>query len=480
MQKKLIVLLAVGIATFAFWSPAAFAQFDDVPSDHWAYDAVEYLADEGLVLGYPDGSFRGDQQLTRYEFAMVISRLYDMFLDLIDEGQGPGIDVEAILDMLMDEFQPELDELMELAMSNAERIGALEGTVGGFDDRIAAIGDMVDGMDARFHPYGAIYLRFLGTYRDVGLDAQRPQFMLRWGFTSQVTDELSFCTRFTNGEVDPRQNSYDTLGDAFEYDAYNIDRAYMMWQPNAYQGLTVWAGKFGPSWMATPMTYDTDLQWEGLAQHFAWRKFNFYLAELLPADKGFYLLAQAQVDDFLIDNTKLAVTYHYITSEAWQFLRADMIAGDLTSKWDFTRLESADDYRAIEVYWHWQSEVMSTPFKVRLNYLRNLEDTAPGLPDEAGWQQAAWGSIAFHDLTIRDPGDWNIWGEYGRIQANSAITWVTDALRGRGDSEFFWIGWKYRLLTNTDLTIAYWDVDSLSGRFVDTEWVMVAISTKFN
>ena len=48
-----------------------------VPFDHWAYDAVAALRDQGLIIGFPDESFRGDCPLTRYEFSMLISRLMD-------------------------------------------------------------------------------------------------------------------------------------------------------------------------------------------------------------------------------------------------------------------------------------------------------------------------------------------------------------------------------------------------------------------
>ena len=50
---------------------------DDVPFDHWAYDAVQTLVDKGIIIGYPDGLFHGDRAMTRYEFAMAISRLLD-------------------------------------------------------------------------------------------------------------------------------------------------------------------------------------------------------------------------------------------------------------------------------------------------------------------------------------------------------------------------------------------------------------------
>nr|WP_252894293.1 S-layer homology domain-containing protein [Veillonella denticariosi] len=48
--------------------------FPDVPANHWAYEYVKSLADRGLVEGYPDGEFKGDRALTRYEYAAIIYR----------------------------------------------------------------------------------------------------------------------------------------------------------------------------------------------------------------------------------------------------------------------------------------------------------------------------------------------------------------------------------------------------------------------
>lgn len=49
-------------------------EFPDVPENHWAYEAVETLAKSGLAVGYPDGQFKGDRSLTRYEFAEIVHR----------------------------------------------------------------------------------------------------------------------------------------------------------------------------------------------------------------------------------------------------------------------------------------------------------------------------------------------------------------------------------------------------------------------
>ena len=69
---------AIGIAALfaVLVAGAAIAQpFADVATGHWAYDAVAELAAKGLIEGYPDGVFKGDRAMTRYEIAMVVTRL---------------------------------------------------------------------------------------------------------------------------------------------------------------------------------------------------------------------------------------------------------------------------------------------------------------------------------------------------------------------------------------------------------------------
>lgn len=68
---------AVLLALLCVLSPVSAELTDTVPFDHWAYDAVQTLADQGILIGYPDGYFKGDRALTRYEFAMAVSRLLD-------------------------------------------------------------------------------------------------------------------------------------------------------------------------------------------------------------------------------------------------------------------------------------------------------------------------------------------------------------------------------------------------------------------
>ncbi len=71
LVSGLIGALAVGVTATAF---AAANPFEDVPADHWAYDAVAQLAADGVIEGYGDGTYRGDQEITRYEMAQMVAR----------------------------------------------------------------------------------------------------------------------------------------------------------------------------------------------------------------------------------------------------------------------------------------------------------------------------------------------------------------------------------------------------------------------
>lgn len=86
--------------------------FPDVPADAWAYEAVRSLVENyGCLAGYPDGTFQGDQPLTRYKFAAGINACMNALLEVIQAQQAAQ---QAGIDQLiqsMEEFQTELDEL---------------------------------------------------------------------------------------------------------------------------------------------------------------------------------------------------------------------------------------------------------------------------------------------------------------------------------------------------------------------------------
>ena len=94
MKKSLVLAMAMALGVTA--SAYAANPFSDVPEGHWAYDAVNKLAAEGVVDGYTDGTYGGDKLMTRYEMAQIVAK-----------AMAKGANV----DKLAAEFADELDSL---------------------------------------------------------------------------------------------------------------------------------------------------------------------------------------------------------------------------------------------------------------------------------------------------------------------------------------------------------------------------------
>ncbi|MGD8237902.1 MAG: S-layer homology domain-containing protein [Armatimonadota bacterium] len=163
----------------------------DVPFTHWAYDAVYFLAKQGVIEGYPDETFKGDRALTRYEFAMAIARLWQKLADGLekadrgvkgdpgppgpkgpagdrgpkgppgdtgprgekgrkgDAGPGPSADeIRAICQKLVDEFRDEIQQIRD----DLERRGA---ELDDLDGRVSALEEHTDSP----HAYGRLDYR---------------------------------------------------------------------------------------------------------------------------------------------------------------------------------------------------------------------------------------------------------------------------------------------------------------------------------
>ena len=73
-MKKILAMAALA-ALAAGASVYAANPFSDVSTSDWAYQAVSDLSDQGVVEGYPDGTFKGQNNITRFEMAQIIARL---------------------------------------------------------------------------------------------------------------------------------------------------------------------------------------------------------------------------------------------------------------------------------------------------------------------------------------------------------------------------------------------------------------------
>ncbi len=207
--------------------PAAITYSDlteTVPPEHWAYDAVQTLVDAGIVIGYPKtNDFRGDRALTRYEFAMAISRLMDWAADAHAGQEGPpgakgpvgtagppgpkgergapgpegakgdkgdpgpagspgtitDEDVRRACQKLLDEFKTELADVREQATDLEQRVGDL-------DDRVEAL----EAAQRRPTVTGWIDYR-IGLVGDLWKNAEFDALTAKLGIEGPINDELT-------------------------------------------------------------------------------------------------------------------------------------------------------------------------------------------------------------------------------------------------------------------------------------------------
>ena len=151
MKKHLAVLAAT--AVLGVTSAFAANPFSDVTPQDWAYQAVAQLASQGIVNGYPDGTFKGQQNITRYEMAQMVAKAL-VRQDRVDAEQN------AIINRLANEFSAELNNL-------GVRVSTLENKVGSFkftgDARLKYEGKN-DARDSKFDYRGRV--QFEGTVND--------------------------------------------------------------------------------------------------------------------------------------------------------------------------------------------------------------------------------------------------------------------------------------------------------------------------
>ena len=156
MKKSLVLAVAMALGVTA--SAYAANPFSDVPAGHWAYDAVNKLAAEGVVDGYPDGTYGGDKLMTRYEMAQIVAK-----------AMAKGANV----DKLAAEFADELDSL-------GVRVANLEKKA----DNVKVTGE----------------IRY--SYRDVDGDENGNESVLRsrlW-VNGQINEDWSYTGMFENNQ----------------------------------------------------------------------------------------------------------------------------------------------------------------------------------------------------------------------------------------------------------------------------------------
>ena len=221
-MKKILALAAVAALTAGVSAYAA-NPFSDVTPDDWAFQAVSDLSAQGVVEGYPDGSFKGERNMTRYELAQIIARLMAKEDQLNAEQQ-------ATLDKLAGEYA---DELANLGV----RVANLEKKVG----NISWSGD------ARMQ------------YQHNLAEGSRTEHADTWNgrmrinVEGQVNDQVTVNGRFVN-EMDFKDGDSSST---------SMDRINAKWTPNDATYVTI--GRQGVALDQTGTFWDEDGVFDGVA-----------------------------------------------------------------------------------------------------------------------------------------------------------------------------------------------------------------------
>lgn len=217
MKKKTLVsaVLAATIMGTTSVSLAAENMFSDVPLDHWAYDAIAKLAEDGIIEGYGDTGFGGDKAITRYEMAQLVAKAQ------ANQENARAVDKAAI-----EKLQQEFDSELKGEVQNLRKD--------------------VDELKGRMSWYGDARVRYLfnkkmnGTSDNAG--GRRTQFeeRVRLGFWAQIDDNLSVDGRMKLentvdeddgwGQARQNYNQYSTADSTYRNQGkFGIDRLSLTW-----------------------------------------------------------------------------------------------------------------------------------------------------------------------------------------------------------------------------------------------------------
>lgn len=452
MNKKLLVTtLAVSIlgSSTAF---AAVNHFSSVPKDHWAYNAVEKLVQDGLIDGYGDDDFRGEKAITRYEMAQLVARA----MSNVEKANDAD---KASIQKLEDEYASELNA-MDIRLSKVEK-----------------------GMSS-FKWFGDARIRYQTNFdnkiTDKGTNgnASRIQERVRLGFYGEPAENLSVTGRVKMENTSAKNDGWGSYhNDGGQHNSAYMDLLSLSWnRPN------------------TKITIGR--QEVTLGQGIIWNN--------NPID-GIY------VDQKLGKNVKLSAGWGNLTAENWKDYTMNAFLANLsvgigskttatlgylsTGGSDNTVSLNHDDYGTGVYKAPFNLKQLAYGFNTQITPKVNLlvegvHNGASGLPDNAqrsGW----WSRLTYGNQNWSKAKTYNVYFDYVSLGgwACDSTGWghIMNVAGGNGlgnDGEKGWgIGLSYMLASNTNLDVNYYKLrpyDSSRAGFSDyKDTYNVALSFSF-
>ena len=373
-MKKILALAVTAVLTTGVSAYAA-NPFSDVSTDDWAYQAVSDLSDQGVVEGYPDGTFKGERNMTRYELAQIIARL------MAKEDQL-NAQQQATLDKLANEYADELANL-GVRVSNLEK----------------KVGNISWSGDARMQ-----YQR----NRKTNINLDKNQFYnsrhednwngrMRINVQGQVNDQVTVKGRFLN-----EMNFKDS-----EFSSTSMDKLHVVYQPTDKLSLDI--GRTGVGLSQTGIFMDEDNQYDGIIGTYNNGKFS------LSAGYGRVNGIYDSEEHYLIWNNNAApINYH--NYENWFVKASGNIANRVNLSAFYTEYESKNDTEL--------TAIMLKMYGIN-SKADNLAIWGVGAGIDLGGQLTLDGDYIKHADNLTDKAAmWTAGLTYGEVDTNKVGTWT--------------------------------------------------------
>lgn len=371
MKKTLLLAMTIAMGITA--SAYAANPFSDVPAGHWAYDAVNKLAAEGVVEGYPGGTYGGDRLMTRYEMAQIVAK-----------AMAKGANV----DRLAAEFAGELDSL-GVRVANLEKKS----------DNVRITGQIRYEYGDRGGDLGSKY----------GKVAQH-RLRSRIFVNGNINEDWSYTGRFENN-----QSLKNSSGD----DTVRLNQAYVS---GRLGGVKLIAGK-GDHYTGNGFVYDDTAEFIRAA-YGKDVQVSAYVGKPVTtaSDYGYEKMWGGEVSG-KIGRLTLAAGYDEFkdskgSADAYSGGYVPAKKGDDNGIWNVSAKYKFDDFTLGATYLHSDVDVYNSPYNdvdtdgyvVGLNY-KGADKNKPGTWGLfANYYDQGAGTFVAHTMY---PGDWSYYVDEG-------------------------------------------------------------------
>ena len=408
MKKSLVLAMAMAIGVTA--SAYAANPFSDVPAGHWAYDSVAKLAATGVIDGYPDGQFDGDQLMTRYEMAQIVAK-----------AMAKGADV----DMLAAEFADELD------------------TLGVRVDRLEKKQDAVKITGQVRYSY-ADYDGDIGGYHN--------QLRSRIWVQGQVNDDWTYTGML--------QNTQDFANEKGDEDT-KFQRAYV---DGRIGGVDMRAGRL-PLYLVNGNLYDTRA--DGFVASYGDNvKLSGFYVKPTDADKGFAKFANEDTITADYDEAfgvKVEGEMGAVKANAGYIVFQD---GDAfyNQGWDGTAFDKTTDMNLKDdKIWHvGASAELMKDVELTADYMHSNFDGFTGANgkhykmDDDGWIAG----LSYKGAKASDPGSYGLYAKYYDQGRGTVFAHTMNGYYGSTGFDGYMVGMNYTFAKNMVGSVEWYDLDS--------------------